>query len=442
MTEQVQSFIADLELFSKSDKLLLAVSGGVDSVTLAYLLQHLGYDFHLAHVNYRLRGADSDADEVLVRNLAAQMQVPIHVMQADIAKEQKRQGISVQMAARNVRYDWLTRLLKKEGLQYMVTAHHADDSLETSIFNLTKGTGIKGLRGIKSAEGLVRRPLLCLGKAEIEAYAQEHSLQWREDASNTTSKYQRNKIRNLVIPHLKEINDNLTNTYLQTQKRLLATEELVLDQVNRVRKEYLSTKGGLECLDLQWLQKKPTSLLILSELLGVYGFSFAVSEQIFDAVFGESGKLFESKTHRLNLDRKQALIQPGKISIEATNLEIPDHAGEYELGDASIRLSFVSNLEEYERDPRVGYLDRDKLTFPLKIRSWQSGDVFKPLGMSGHKKVSDLLVDLKMPILLKSSVRILLTDDEVCWVVGIRIDDRFKITEHTRHIVKLEFMTK
>ncbi|MBV6646125.1 MAG: tRNA lysidine(34) synthetase TilS, partial [Cyclobacteriaceae bacterium] len=436
MIERIKSFIAKNQLFSHEDRLLLAVSGGVDSVTLARLLHDLGYDLSIAHMNYQLRGKESNQDAEFVRSIAEEMEVSYYEKVVDTESEASLTGDSIQMVARRLRYEWFEELLDASQFDWLVAAHHADDNVETALFNLAKGTGIRGLRGIRPKAGYVVRPLLSVTKVEITAFAKSRGWTWREDASNQEQKYGRNKIRQHVVPGLSSINPAFANHFQYTQERLLGVEELLDDELLRLQDQFLQKQPHREVLSISWIDSSKRAQVLLAELLAPYGYSFTQSRQLHQCILRkESGKLFYSAQYEINYDRNQLLISRisnlnsfhSQIRSEDTLVSTPN--GHIELGYTN------EGPSQFSENPSEAYLDANKLEFPLTIRLWKPGDRFVPLGMQGEKKVSDLLVDLKVPITTKRSVLVLESDGKICWVLGYRIDDRFKLTPDTAKVL-------
>ena len=439
MLEEFKHYVVDQGLFTKRDGLLLALSGGVDSVVLFELLVSAGYHFQCAHVNYQLRGKDSDQDEAFVKRLCHGRDIPLHTTQVNTKAYAKDHAMSIQMAARAIRYGWFEELLAKNNLQYILTAHHIDDSLETVIFNLAKGTGIRGLRGLVPKEGIRIKPLLFTTKGDIRTFAHKENLDWREDASNFRDNYARNKIRHQVIPVLESLNPSLTTGFRRTNKQVRGVEEIWLERCREVRKNHLKKiEGGFE-FSISWLSENYASLSILTEILGEFGFSFLQSEQVFQACFHQPGKLFFSQDYLLNLDRSQLIIlkkeEANYFELDVSELPEYTHLGDYRISFSRKRIhSSISN------DPAVAQLDYSKISLPLKICPWQPGDYFYPLGMTGKKKLSDFLVDKKVPRVTKAKVLVLKSGEEICWVLGMRIDERFKITDSTEEILEAKIL--
>lgn len=412
---------------------LLAVSGGVDSVVLAELAHRAGLRFGIAHVNFGLRGAESDGDEFFVKTLAERYGVPFFSRKMETGIFAETHGLSVQLAARKLRYAWFDELLDAEGFDYLATAHHRDDALETLLLNLTRGAGLAGLAGIPERTGHTVRPLLMVSREQIETFARTEHLTWREDHSNATDDYPRNFVRHHVLPRLRELNPNLTDTVGQTLAQLAAARRLLESQTEALRQAAGRTEGDAVFLDIENLRRSTEPVLLLHELLRPLGFRYRQTEAVWAARDGQPGKTFHSPTHTLTKDRSALVITPRR-GEEGGVFFVENPVGELHAPDFTLRYS-VEEKAVFPKTPTEAVFDFGKLTFPLTLRPWRPGDAFCPLGMGGkRKKVSDLLVDLKIPRALKNRVYVLESGGEVAWVVGLRPDERFRVTEATRAV--------
>jgi tRNA(Ile)-lysidine synthase len=437
MLEQVSSFIRDRQLASPHHRLLAAVSGGPDSVVLCEVLSRLEFDFAIAHCHFGLRAEESDADEIFVKKLAKKHKVPFFSEQFQTQAFAEEQKVSVQMAARTLRYAWFEQIRRQHGYDAIATAHHRTDTAETVLFNLTKGTGIAGLHGIPARNGHVIRPLLCLTKDDILTYLKEHQLDWREDSSNESTKYQRNLIRREVIPVLKQINPNFENTLQHTVAKIQGVEDVLQAYVEQARQKALKQENGVSYLDIASLQSLKGLPVVLHELLRPYHFSYGVAEEIISSFAGPSGKTFSSPSHVLVKDRGQLVLTPRNLAGHGT-YSLP--AGQATLAAERFRLYLRQVPAEgyrFPASPHVAALDLDLLQFPLQVRKWRQGDWFVPLGMTGKKKLSDFLIDRKVPLNVKEQVMVLISGQAIAWVVGYRPDNRFKITEKTRQVLEI-----
>jgi tRNA(Ile)-lysidine synthase len=442
MLDQLLKFIQKKDLFHPSDAILLAISGGIDSVVMAHLFAQTSFNFAIAHCNFGLRGAASDEDEAFVRNLAANYEVPFYTERFETEKFAGTEKISIQMAARELRYAWFGQLLKTEGYSYLAVAHHLDDVLETIVLNLVKGTGIAGLRGIRAKNDKIIRPLLFSGKEQIRAYAEENQLPWTEDSSNSSEKYQRNLLRHQVVPVLQQINPNLLKAVESTAERVEAVEAIFYAQVSRIQQEACFICERDFYVEVEKLLKNPGLPVILDKLLEPYGFNFiqadTIAQKIAAGIVPEIiGKTFYSHTHRLDIDREHLIVSPLHRKPFG-NLEI--HADTESIEASGFFLTFKrkeANAFELKADKSSAALDFDRLTFPLTLRKWEPGDWFMPLGMPHKKKLSDFMIDRKIPLNLKDKVYVLTSGDDIVWVVGHRIDERFKVISDTKAVYQI-----
>jgi tRNA(Ile)-lysidine synthase len=445
-------FINEQQLFDLTDCILLAVSGGLDSVVMANLCAEIGLPFGIAHVNFGLRGVESDADEVFVRELAAKYAVPFYTQRFDTADIANQTGVSIQMAARQLRYDFFEQTARNQHYTAIATAHHRDDALETVLLNLVRGTGLAGLTGIPvrrddAGRIAIVRPMLCTDRARIEAYAEERGLVWREDASNESDKYARNKIRHQVIPVLRELNPNLTETLADTLERLRGAAELVADKLHKTGTwhDVVSDVNGQPTLNREVLLQLPNPLFLFCEWLKQYGFNYDQAKQIFGVMRSQTiGQTFASATHRAWNDRDGLIITPiaPAIHYEIVLNEWPadgliDVAGQFAL---SVRVFDKPTDYKPNPDPAVGCFNADRLHFPITIRPWQLGDRFRPLGMDGQKLVSDLLNDRKISLPNRERVAVLLSGDRIVWVIGLRIGHEFRVTSAADRICEIQML--
>tara|TARA_Y100001972_G_scaffold126857_1_gene181851 strand:+ start:3025 stop:4347 length:1323 start_codon:yes stop_codon:yes gene_type:complete len=435
MLEYFLSFIHEHLLVRDSERTLVAVSGGVDSMVMADLFMQSPFPFAVTHINFGLRGEESNKDEALVREWCASHQVPCFVQHAP--SQIFEQSDSTQMAARDFRYQYFDVLMHKEGFHKLATAHHLDDSLETALFNFTKGTGLRGLQGINAIKGDIIRPLLFAGKEDIIAYAKERKICWREDATNMTDAYQRNKVRHQVIPALKSINPGLLRTFTSVVQRVTDAQELIEEIVQDLLRNHKHVEGGTTRIAMKWMSQYQHPGAILHEILREYGFSYTQSRQIQSSVASENaGKLFYSDLYELNVDREQLIIKEKQAFLEEDKpLRVP---GVTIIGKRWIDADIITGNEISDiNDPCIAYFDLDKLK-SAKVTYWEEGDTFKPLGMKGKKKVSDFMIDSKIPLTLKKDVLILRSQAEIAWIIGYRLDDRFKVTAETKKMLRLQ----
>jgi tRNA(Ile)-lysidine synthase len=439
MLQSFCQFITENKLFAQDEKIILAVSGGMDSVCMAALFHEAKYNFAIAHCNFGLRGNESDEDEDFVKKLAKKYKAPFFVQHFNTTEFAEREKISIQMAARDLRYLWFNELLAQQKYDKIAVAHHQNDVLETVLLNLVRGTGIAGLHGISPVKGKVVRPLLFANRDEIMKYISEHNLGWREDSSNESNKYSRNLLRNEVVPLLKKLNPDIENTIKQTSEKVLAAEKIFEAHIEKLRKEIFTEENQVQYFSLKKFAEKDPGVPVLFELLKNYGFGYPVAKEIFSSLGSSPGKKFESALYVLVKDREQLVITRKDVS-EFMSLSIDE--GTPEIVSGNFKLIFKSASKDNfkissSRD--IACLDPDKLKFPLQLRKWKEGDWFCPLGLNKKKKLSDFLIDQKVPLNLKDKVYVLTSNGAVVWVVGHRIDDRFKITEKTEKILSVKY---
>lgn len=437
MLDEFTRFVNEQQLVRQDDRVLLAVSGGVDSVVMCELFYRAGFTFSVAHCNFGLRGSESDMDEEFVRELATHYGVPFFVKRFDTSTIAREENISIQVAARRLRYQWFEELRANKGYASIATAHHRNDEVETFFINLVRGTGIAGLRGIPVRNGNVIRPLLFALREDIEAFAAENGLKWREDSSNRLTKYLRNKIRQNIIPALKEINPHIEDVLSADMRRIREAFQVMASQVEEKRKEIMSVKEDHVVISISKLEKLQPLHTYLYEFLRPYDFSEAVVHEIAAALKAEPGKQFYSPNYRLVKDRSELIITP--IPKEELNSYLVWDDREYDQ-PFLLKLTTVpaGQMITFKAPPFVAYLDKAKLKFPLTLRKWQQGDHFVPLGMKHKKKLSDLLIDRKLSLVQKENVWVLLSANDIVWVVGIRPDDRFRVTPGTKEVLKCE----
>ncbi|PRX54694.1 tRNA lysidine(34) synthetase TilS [Flagellimonas meridianipacifica] len=414
--------------------LLIACSGGLDSVVLTHLCVQCNLNITLAHCNFKLRGAESDGDEIFVKQLAEELNVEYVSVVFDTLKEVTEHGGSVQMVARKLRYEWFETVLDERKLDYILTAHHADDALETFIINLSRVTGIDGLSGIPESNGKILRPLLPFSRQKILEYAKSKRLKWREDSSNSDSKYLRNKIRMDITPKLKELHPTFLNNFLMTQTFLSQSKTVLENRIKEVKEKVFKEKGDtvkVRIADLKALQ--PLEMY----LYGLFkGYGFTEWDDVKSLLDAMSGKEIHSNTHRLLKDRDFLLLRPKQEKPEAIFF-IDENK---ERIEAPIPLHIETTAEFEKLDGSIVFLDKEKLNYPLTLRKWKKGDYFYPLGMQGKKKLSKFFKDEKMDVFSKEAQWLLCSGEEIVWVIGKRADERFKIDGNTTQIVKITYL--
>ena len=421
-------------MIRSGEKTLLAISGGIDSMVMLDLFHRSGLPFSVCHCNFQLRGKNSDLDEVFVQSWAKEFNAQCFIKHFDTMSYAKQHGISIQMAARELRYGWFDELLSEHALSKVATAHHWNDSVETIIFNLAKGTGIRGLLGIAPKKDRLIRPLINFKRERIEKYACERNIKWREDSSNASDKYHRNYIRHQVIPSLERINPDLLETMKTVRSRLSDTEAVFNQEAQNFKAKYYSSQSGVIRILKKGLQI-PGITTILEMILRPAGFNRSQVERII-STSAKVGSQFFSKDYHLVVDREYLLIC--RLNEPLLEVEVNDSLGVVDYG--SDRLLFSREKDHpVVQDSGLALLDSDRLIFPLKIRSWRQGDTFIPLGMKGKKKLSDFMIDIKIPLNLKNQVPILVNGNgDIVWIVGYRMDDRYKITSSTKHLIKVQ----
>jgi len=430
------SYIQNHTLFTKNDHLLVAVSGGVDSMALCNLLTNAGFSYYVAHCNFNLRGKDADNDEKFVLEYCKKNKIKCFTKKFKTAVYAKNKGISIQMAARELRYTWFNELITEHNFDYLLTAHHANDNIETFFINLLRGSGINGLKAILPKKDKIVRPLLFATRAEIENYIAENKVLYREDSSNREDKYLRNYLRLQIIPALKKINPSFEKTVSNEIEILQQANFILQKEVEKQRKKLLIKEGVIYKINIEKLIKTTVPKLILFELIKDFGFNTAQSNDIYNSLKAQSGKVFTSNLHTIIKDRDFLLIKKKEQKIQSdffinektTLLKSP----------LKIKIEFITgNLDSIPKKdftPTKAFIDADKLTFPLILNKWQIGDKFRPLGMKGFKKVSDFFTAEKATLFDKQNQWILRCNNDIVWLVGKRVDDRFKVSTSTKKI--------
>lgn len=437
MFDQFISNINTKQLIKPGQKVLLAVSGGVDSMVLLHLFERSEFEYGIAHCNFRLRGAESDGDEAFVREQVEQHGTPAHFETFDTTEYASLKGISIEMAARELRYTFFERIRKQYDYDSIVTAHHQDDLIETFFLNLSRKTGIKGLTGIKEKQAKLIRPLLFVSRDEIIKFANKNYVPFREDSSNNEVIYQRNFLRHKILPLFSELNPAFRKNLLASIENLKDAYEVYEHAIGAQRAKLLTKADGQVVVSIAALQNSPHAKTVLLEILSGYGFNASVTEAVYNSLSTQSGKQFFSRTHRLIKDRDSLFLSELKDSddavyyIEANDMEL----------FTPMRIS-VEHIEstnfEIVKDKNIACVDLDKVEFPLLMRKWRQGDYFQPLGMTGFKKVSDFFIDQKIPLHEKDRTWLLCSGKKIVWIMGHRIDNRFKVTNSTTRILKIK----
>ncbi len=416
-------------------KILLAVSGGVDSVVLAHLCKLAKLNFSIAHCNFNLRDSESDADEDFVMDLAEKLDVEVFVENFDTKTFAEDAKISIQMAARELRYHWFEELSSAFKFDYILTGHHANDNLETFLINLIRGSGLDGFTGIKAVNNTVIRPFLPFSRKEIEDYAKEHKIKWREDSSNASNKYLRNKIRHDIVPVLEELNPQLLESFAKTQSHLNDSFNLVEEYISLIYPEIVSKSTYGYDLNIAVLKKLPNPKAVLYQLLNSFGFS--EWEDVFQLLEAQPGKMVLSDSHRLIKDRDVLMLTeiPSEENIEKYGIQEGEEFIMLPIGKFTI--TEVDKVSNYSQNSI--YVNKELLKYPLVLRKWQEGDFFYPFGMKGKKKLSDFFKDKKLSLPEKENCWLLCSNNDIIWVVNKRADNRFAITDPSQKILKITY---
>ena len=435
----MMQFAEQHRFFNSGAKVLAAVSGGVDSMVMLHLLHQVNVNTVAAHCNFGLRGDESNFDEAFVKTESHKLGIECQVAHFDASSYAVQKGYSVQMAARELRYRWFNELLAKENFDAIAIAHNRDDRIETLLINLARGTGIHGLTSIKPVNGNIIRPLLFASRNEIEVYAKAHNVLFREDSSNATDKYARNYIRHHVIPGLEQYFPGMRKAIERNLEHYSEVELFYNAAVEYYKNQIVTFCNDLIYINMQGLAQSPSPPALLYEILKSYGFSNSTASEILENQNYTSGRQFYSNTHRLVNNRQSLIIQ----KIENT---VTETSGEYLIDEHTLNIDVPIRMKikkfeyfsgfEPETTPNIAYLDSDKLQFPLLLRKWKHGDRFRPLGMHGMKKLSDFFSDNKLSLIEKEKSWVLVSGEQIAWIVGMRIDDRFKITDKTRKVIR------
>ena len=433
MLQKFQNHINANFGFLKDKKLLLAISGGMDSMVLVHLFQKLNLNFALAHCNFQLRGAESDGDENFVAAYAKLNNIACFITKFDTSNYSKENKLSTQVAARNLRYNWFNEILEQEKFDYIVTAHHADDVAETFMINLSRGTGLDGLTGIPSQNGNIIRPMLPFSRKEIENYVLENKLKWREDSSNASDKYLRNKIRHHIIPVFKEINESFLQSFQNTLEHLNQEQSLINDAVQMVYEKVVSEENQQLKINISALLHYKNHKAYLYQWLNKYGFS--AWNDVYNLIEAQSGKQILSEKYILLKDRDFLILS----KKEKTNFEEIVIHSITEKPNFPLKLTLCNLCDISNQMKNVIFVDENKIQFPLTIRKWKEGDYFYPTGMKGKKKVSKFFKDEKFTLFQKQDTWILESNNQIVWIIGYRADERFKTENTTQTIIQITY---
>ena len=444
MLATYKQFVERQGLWTAGDRVLLAVSGGPDSVTMMELTARLGVEFGISHVNFGLRGAESDGDEAFVRGLAKQYDVPVYVTRVDTMGYVKVKGVSVEMAARDIRYAEFDRIMDVEGYAVTAVAHHKDDAIETFFLNLLRGSGIRGLTGMRVRNGRIVRPMLCFSHAEIENFLAENRLTFRTDSSNLGNEFARNKIRNLVLPVIDGVNENARPSINESIGYLGMAKRIYDDAIDKAVASVLKQDGASFIADISGILNFVEPECLLFEILGRYDFGKAQCREVFRQLTSESGKIFYSNTHRLVKDRNSLIITHlHEVATVNGRLPIMLHRADIDKGffDTHVwhlKMEIIDcDAFAPERDPFTAYFDFDTLCFPMLVTGWERGDTIVPFGSRRHKKLSDIFIDQKLTLGDKERVEILRCGGVILWIIGLRPSNYCRVTPRTTQILKI-----
>ncbi|MFZ4399758.1 MAG: tRNA lysidine(34) synthetase TilS [Bacteroidales bacterium] len=434
MLAQFKRYISSQKLFKRKDRILLTVSGGIDSIVMCELFHQAGLQFGIAHCNFQLRGQESSDDEIFVKGLAAKYEVPFYMNRFNTLDVATEMSISIQMAARFLRYDWFEKLVETEQYQYYATAHHQNDEIETFFINLLRGTGIAGLHGISPKQNHLIRPLLFTNRSKIEKFANDNQLIYREDSSNSSAKYLRNAIRHNIIPQFKHLSGDFERIMIENIEKIRDTEIIFNEMLEIKRKEIVVVSNSMVMLNIEKLMALHPLKIYIFHFLLPYGFNNETIESLILTLNDISGKQFFSTTHRLLKDRENLIITEIKNSCQLNEVYFVQESDHQIKEPLLLDFRITSEFEMIKINPdkNLAYLDFDKLEFPLCIRKWHQGDFFSPFGMHGKKKISDFFTDQKFSIIEKENTWLLCSGDDIVWVIGWRIDEHYRLTSKTK----------
>ena len=448
LLEKYKAYIKKENLFQPTDHLLLAVSGGVDSVVLCELCKQSGYDFSIAHCNFQLRGEESERDEKFVEALAKKYEVEFFVKKFDTVAISKKEKKSIEETARDLRYTWFHELISDRAANcqlptanWILTAHHADDNIETLLMNFFRGTGIKGLHGILPKQGQLIRPLLFAGRTELEAFAKNNKLDFVTDSSNAENEYTRNFFRNKIIPLVSERFPEAKENLVKNIQRFGETEILYRQAIALHKNKLLEPKGTEVHIPVLKLQQTEPLITVVYEIISDFGFTSHQTTEVIDLLQSESGKYIQSASHRIIKNRKWLIISPLQTEIAQTILiENQNDSIGFPSGRLEIKKLQTTNYKP-QTSNNIASLDSSHIKFPLLLRKWKQGDYFYPLGMNKKKKLSRFFIDNKLSLTQKEKVWVIESGKKIIWVIGMRIDDRFKITDKTKEVLELRIMS-
>ncbi|MEJ7646572.1 MAG: tRNA lysidine(34) synthetase TilS [Chryseolinea sp.] len=434
MLDLFLNHIDKFKLCQKSDQILLAVSGGLDSTTMLYLFREAGYKVAVAHCNFQLRGRESDGDEAFVTTVCKELRVTCYTKRFDTEAYAWERTLSTQLAARELRYAWFKELLIKHQYAWLATAHHFDDSMETIVLNLSRGSGIDGMAGIPVKNDQTIRPLLFASRQQVEKYAVMKGLVWREDITNMTDNYQRNFIRHHIIPRLKDLNPSLETTWHSGIEKVKGEIALLHELYEKWKTDFVKSEKGRVTIDKAGFALYKDNPAMVWRCCREFGFNFEQAKDISRALHTQAGKKFITHGFTLVIDRQNLIITDRLQNWGETMIE-KSQTTSY-LGPWTLDITTMAG-PEIPLNENTALLDSRLLTFPLKWRKWKSGDSFCPLGMTRKKKLSNFFIDLKLSMADKERATVIESDGMIIWVAGYRIDDRFKVTGQTTSRISL-----
>ena len=441
MINDFLKYSEDRKLFKLQDNILLAVSGGIDSMVMADLFVKTGGNIAIAHCNFSLRGRDSDLDEELVMKFSAANNIRIFTKRFNTLKYASQNHISVQMAARDLRYGWFEELRKEGGFDRIAVAHNLNDNIETLLINLTRGTGITGLAGMKPLSNNIIRPLLFATRSRIADYANTFDVPFREDKSNAETKYIRNRIRHKILPLLMEINPSVEATLNETALRMAGADEIVNLYTDQLRKKLISKKKSYLSVNLSDLNHWLHNQTVIFELFRPYGITGSQVRDLIDVIEGDTGTRIITDNFRIIRNREELLIT-GHAQKKVLSFRVNEISDFHSISSVeSAKIIDISEGFSISRDPMTGCFDSENIKWPVIIRKWKPGDFFYPLGMDHRKKISDYLTDIRCPLPERESALVMESAGRVFWLAGRRIDNRFRITATTKRalVIKVNF---
>jgi len=435
MFEEFLNYIHNNRLFELKDRVLLAVSGGIDSMVMSHLFLKLGVNAGIAHCNFCLRNIESDSDEELVRKFTEENGMPFYIIRFKTKEYAAAKGISVQMAARELRYDWFEKIRKENNFDKVAIAHNLNDNVETLLINLTRGTGLTGLTGMRPGSNTIIRPLLFAKRKRIEEYCRDNNVPFREDKSNAETGYSRNKIRHKIIPVLMEINPAIEDTLNNTAKRLTGIDEILTSCIDLIRKQTSVKKDGTIVFNIEKLLKINPGEALIFEIFSPFGITQALSGDLIRLLSGETGKKIFTRTHRIVKNRNEVLVCP--LEYDQKKYYVINSTEDLTMVPGVISAKILNKGSDFKipEDRNIICIDLRNIKFPLIIRGWENGDYFYPLGMSHKKKLSDFFIDNKYSLPEKDQALVLESNGKIVWIIGTRIDERFKVTESTSKIL-------